>query len=400
MRILALFAASLALIPYSARAVAADGEAKPALFPEKLSALDSAITQAIEQKRCPGAVLRIEHGGAVYEKPYGERALLPEPEPMTVDTIFDGASLTKVLATTPCVMKLLELGKLDLDAPANRYFPEFQGAGKEAITVRQLLTHTSGLRPDVPLTEPWSGRDHGIALACAEPLPKPPGTSFRYSDINFIVLGEIVKRVSGQALEDFAAAEIYRPLKMTDTGFVPPPELKPRIAPTEKNADGEFLRGVVHDPTARRMGGVAGHAGLFTTAADVARFARMMLGDGEAEGVRIFQPATVHLMTSVQSPPGVSERRGLGWDIDSPYARPRGEHFPIGSYGHTGWTGGALWIDPFSKTIMIFLSNRNHPDGKGNVVALWHTLGTLTAEALGDFDFSHGVPGGLGRVIE
>jgi CubicO group peptidase (beta-lactamase class C family) len=150
-----------------------------------------------------------------------------------------------------------------------------------------------------------------------------------------------------------------------------------------------MLRGVVHDPTARRMDGVAGHAGLFTTAPDLARYARMMLAEGELDGVRIFKPETVRLMTTVQSPPGVPERRGLGWDIDSPYAGPRGAHFPIGSYGHTGWTGGAIWIDPYSKTFMIFLTNRNHPDGSGNVVPIWRKLGTLSAEAITDFDFEH-----------
>jgi CubicO group peptidase (beta-lactamase class C family) len=145
---------------------------------------------------------------------------------------------------------------------------------------------------------------------------------------------------------------------------------------------------VVHDPTARKMGGVAGHAGLFTSAPDLARYARMMLNHGELEGVRILRPATVTLMTRVQTPPGISAKRGLGWDIDSPYAGPRGRWFPVGSFGHTGWTGGSLWIDPYSKTFVIFLSNRNHPTAAGNVIALRRTLGTLAAEALAQVDFS------------
>ncbi|MGW8258384.1 MAG: serine hydrolase, partial [Thermoguttaceae bacterium] len=223
---------------------------------------------------------------------------------------------------------------------------------------------------------------------------QPPGTAFKYSDINFILLGEITRRVAKMPLNVFVEREIFCPLKMNDTCYLPPQEKLARIAPTEAIGGQAPLRGVVHDPTARKMGGVAGHAGLFTTAADLARYARMMLNLGKLDGVRIFKPETVKLMTSVQSPPEVQARRGLGWDIDSPYNGPRGKIFPRGSYGHTGFTGGSLWIDPFSKTFVIFLSNRVHPDGKGNVLALRRKLGTLAAEAVMDFDFSH-VPGEL-----
>jgi CubicO group peptidase (beta-lactamase class C family) len=196
--------------------------------------------------------------------------------------------------------------------------------------------------------------------------------------VNFILLGEIVRRVSGQSLAEFAARELFAPLKMKDTRFLPPSELRPRIAPTEGT-----LRGVVHDAKARLMGGVAGHAGVFSTAADLARLARLMLNLGELDGVRVFSPATVRLMTSVQSPPGLPVKRGLGWDVDSPYAAPRGKIFPIGSYGHTGWIGTSLWIDPGSQSFIIFLCNRNHPRDRGNVVALRSVLGTLAAEAVG-----------------
>lgn len=316
---------------------------------------------------------------------------------MSEDTIFDAASLTKVMAATPAIMKLIEQGKVELDAPVSRYLPEFAAHGKEAVTVRHLLTHTSGLPPGLPPNPPWSGRDEALTLAEESHLAEAPGSAFRYSDINFILLGEIVRKVSGRGLNEFCADEIYRPLSMKDTGFLPVESLRLRIAPTERAEDGTFLRGIVHDPTARRMGGVAGHAGLFTTASDVAKFARMMLGRGTADGIRIFESSTVNLMTTVQTPPGVNDRRGLGWDIDSPYAGPRGERFLIGSYGHTGWTGGALWIDPFSGTFMIFLTNRNHPDGKGNVVGLWSQLGTLSAEAVPDFDFEH-VSGALPAI--
>ena len=182
---------------------------------------------------------------------------------------------------------------------------------------------------------------------------------------------------------------------MTDTRFLPSAELGPRIAPTTK--EGELIiRGMVHDPTARRMGGVAGHAGLFTTAADLARYCRMLLNGGELGGARVLRPATVQLMVSVQTPANVADRRGLGWDIDSGYAGPRGAHFPVGSYGHTGWTGTSLWIDPFSRTFVILLSNRNHPTEAGCGRALRRQVGTLAAEAVADFNFLY-VPGALAR---
>ena len=396
----------------------------------KLHEMDDAIEKAIADKRTPGGVLWVERHGVAYHRAYGQRALLPREELMTEDTIFDAASLTKVIATTPAVMLLIERGQVKLDEPARTYIPEFSGDRKEAITVRQLLVHTSGLRPDVSLTNQWTGYDTAIRLACEEKLQSKPGEVFRYSDINFFLLGELVQRVTGQKLNEFVAREVFQPLKMLDTGFLPlsatsrqdapskpapavlaPSPLRgeragvrgssdstlashlPRIAPTEKQGD-TVLRGVVHDPTARRMGGVAGHAGLFTTAADLARFARMMLNGGELDGVRIFKPETVKLMTSVQTPEALRERRGLGWDIDSPYAGPRGKHFPIGSYGHTGWTGTSLWIDPFSRTFVIFLANRNHPTEAGSVLTLRSRLGTLSAEAVKDFNFAY-VPGAL-----
>jgi CubicO group peptidase (beta-lactamase class C family) len=245
------------------------------------------------------------------------------------------------------------------------------------------LSHRSG----------WSGYDGGINAACEERPTNPPGTFFRYSDINFIVLAEVVHRVSGSMLNEFAAHEIYQPLRMEDTGFLPPKSKLDRIAPTERIGN-DVLRGKVHDPTARQMGGVAGHAGVFTTTADVARYIRMLLNDGELDGVRLFKPGTVKMMTSVQSPPAVKARRGFGWDIDSDYSRPRGSLFPLGSYGHTGFTGVCLWIDPFSHTFWMFFANRVHPDRSGNVLPLQRTLANLSAEAVTDFDFQH-VPDAL-----
>jgi len=377
----------LAILPASSATV------KRPMDPSKLRKIDAAIDLAIDEQRLPGAVLWVEHGSDHYWKAYGNRSLVPSDELMTRDTIFDAASVSKVLATTPAVMILWQRGKIKLDEPVHSYIPEFTGGGKEKITVRQLLTHTSGLTEDVSTTPKWQGTEAAIRLAAATKLKAPPGTEFRYSDINFFLLGEIVARVAHEPLNLFCAKEIYRPLKMVDTGFLPDKDKIPRIAPTEV-IDGVALRGVVHDPTARSMGGVAGHAGVFTTASDLARYARMMLNLGELDGVRILKPETVKMMTSVQTPPGIDDRRGFGWDIDSGFSGLRGKHFPLGSYGHTGFTGIAFWIDPFSKTFFIFLSNRVHPNGKGSVLKLYRTVGTLAAEAVTDFDFNF-VPNAL-----
>jgi uncharacterized protein YbbC (DUF1343 family)/CubicO group peptidase (beta-lactamase class C family) len=372
----------------------------------KLGGIDLALQKAIDDHRLPGAVVWVEHGGQIYWKAYGQRSLVPTVEAMTRDTIFDVASLTKVLAATPAIMLLVQRGQVNLDAPLSTYISEYTGE-KGKITVRQLMTHTSGLPGDVSTKSKWQGTETAIQLAAAVKLDSTPGTTFRYSDINFFTLGEIVARVSGWPLNEFCAREIYGPLKMTDTGFVPPISKIPRIAPTQMTDDdmltektnGVVLRGTVHDPTARFMGGVAGDAGLFTTAPDMARFARMMLNLGELDGVRVFTPETVKMMTSVQTPPGLEDRRGLGWDIDSRYSSPRGStngaHFPLGSYGHTGFTGCAFWIDPFSKTFFIFLSNHVHPyGGTGSVVSLYRAIGTLAAAAVTDFNFDS-VPGAL-----
>ncbi|HTD66881.1 MAG TPA: serine hydrolase domain-containing protein [Candidatus Limnocylindria bacterium] len=349
-----------------------------AFKPEKLSEIDALLKQGIADHRMPGAVFWIEHQGVAYHEALGQRALRPVEEDMTEDTIFDAASLTKVLATAPAIMLLAERGALDIEAPVQKYIEEFRRNGKDNITVRQLLTHTSGLRSG--LSKRPEGQRAAIGIACQETVTNVPGTVFIYSDINFILLGEIVQRVDGRPLEELVREEIYRPLRMKDTRYLPWSIDHTRIAPTERDGT-NMLRGVVHDPTARRMSGVAGHAGLFTTAADVARFARMMLNGGELDGVRVFHPQTVSAMTSVQSPAGLP-RRGFGWDIDSGYSR-RGEIFPLGSYGHTGFTGTAMWIDPFSKTFWILLTNRVHPDGKGNILSLQKWFSTLAAGACG-----------------
>src|SRR5215467_6515889 len=326
-------------------------------------AVDDAINLAIQQGRLPGAVLLIGHDGKiVYEKAYGNRAVVPQTEAMTADTIFDVASLTKVVATTSSLMKLFEQGKFRLNDKITDYIPEFQG-GKSDVTIRNLLTHFSGLQPDVPLNNPWTGYDTGVKLANTFRPGGPPATHYVYSDINFILLGELVHRLSGKMVSDYARENIFLPLGMKETQFQPPASWVPRIAPTERPAKNlPPLRGVVHDPTARNMGGVAGHAGLFSTADDLARFAQMMLNGGELDGTRVVGPLTVAKFTEPQSPPDQSILRGLGWDIDSPHSGNRGELFPIGSFGHTGFTGTSMWIDPATKTYVILLANSVHPD--------------------------------------
>jgi uncharacterized protein YbbC (DUF1343 family)/CubicO group peptidase (beta-lactamase class C family) len=349
------------------------------------AAVDQAINQAIEQGRIPGAVLLIGHDGQViYRKAYGKRALLPRPEDMTLDTIFDCASLTKVIATTSSVMKLFEQGKFRLNDKITDYIPEFQG-GKSDITIRNLLTHFSGLQPDVPLKDPWTGYDTGIKLACTFKPGGPPATRYVYSDINFILLGELVHRLSGKMLNEYARENVFEPLGMKDTMFQPPASLIPRIAPTERwpVKTGQPLRGVVHDPTARNMGGVAGHAGLFSTADDLARFAQMMINGGELNGVRIFSALTVDKFTEPQSPPDQTILRGLGWDIDSPQSGNRGELFPIGSFGHTGFTGTSIWIDPSTKTYVILLANSVHPDLRPAITPLRNKIATIVAANVG-----------------
>ena len=348
------------------------------------AALDDAVNQAIRERRIPGAVLIVGHKGhIVHRKAYGNRAEAPSVEPMTLDTIFDCASLTKVIATTSCLMKLFEQGKYRLSDKVTDYFPEFQG-GKSDITLRNLMTHFSGLRPDVPLTPDWKGYETGIHLALTDPPSGPPGVQHVYSDINFELLGDLIHRLTHQTLADYSRQHIFLPLGMKDTMYQPPTSLIPRIAPTEKQSrSGEFLRGIVHDPTARNMGGIAGHAGMFSTGDDLARFAQMMLNKGKLDGKRLFSPLTVEKFTEPQTPTDQPILRGFGWDIDSPYSGNRGELFPIGSYGHTGFTGTSIWIDPASQTYVILLTNAVHNGPRPPMLPLRTKVATITAAALG-----------------
>src|SRR5579859_6725911 len=294
---------ALACLPVSAGA-------KTSSAITRLAGVDSVIEQAITDGNIPGAVLIVGHDGAVvYRKAYGYRALEPRREPMTLDTVFDLASLTKVIATTTAMMQLFEEGKVRMNDPVAKYLPEFAQNGKEDITLRQLMTHYSGMAPDLDLTTPWEGKNTAYQLAFVEPPETTPGSGFVYSDINFIMLGAVVERVSGETLDAYTAKHVFTPLKMTRTRFAPPPSWRPKIAPTQYDENEHMLRGVVHDPTARRMGGVAGHAGLFSTADDLAKFAQALLNGGDG----ILSPEAVQKMTEPETPPTASVLRGFGW---------------------------------------------------------------------------------------
>ncbi|MFZ0639923.1 MAG: exo-beta-N-acetylmuramidase NamZ domain-containing protein [Candidatus Acidiferrales bacterium] len=361
----------------------------------KLSVLDGIMQDAIQQGAIPGGVLLVSHRGRViYRQAFGERAVIPHRETMTVGTIFDLASLTKLFATTPSIMRLLEQGKIRLNDPLVRYMPEFAPNGKDQITIRMLLTHMSGLAPDPPLSAALAGEDALMQEIDNETPMAPPGSRFIYSDTNFILLGELVKRITGQRLDEYAAANFYRPLGMAHTRFLPPASWIPQIAPTEEidlppgakagSGLGHVLRGVVHDPRSRAIGGVAGHAGLFSDVDDMAIYCQMLLDDGRIRGTtrHIFSAATVHKMTTPQTPPWSPNVRGLGWDIDTAYSSPRGDLFPLGSYGHTGFTGTSVWIDPASETFVILLTNAVHPYQRTGVTSVRSKVATAVAAAL------------------
>jgi uncharacterized protein YbbC (DUF1343 family)/CubicO group peptidase (beta-lactamase class C family) len=355
----------------------------------RLAVLDPIVYDAIARREIPGAVLIVGHDGqVVYRKAYGNRAIEPRPGAMTPDTVFDCASLTKVVATTTAVMQLWERGKFRMNDPVAKYLPEFEQNGKQDITIRQLLVHYSGLAPDLDLTKAWEGKETAYRMAFEEAPERAPGAAFEYSDINFVVLGALVERLSGESLDAYAAKHIFASLGMKETRFVPlsswGPRIAPtRIAPTEEDENHHLLRGVVHDPTARRMGGVAGHAGLFSTADDLAIFAQALLDGGRG----VLTPATIAKMTAPQQPVNGTAVRGFGWDIDSPLSSNRGELLPVGGYGHTGFTGTSLWIDPATKTYIVLLTNAVHMNAlpakeKGSAASLRTKVATAMAVAL------------------
>lgn len=374
----------------------------------RLDRIETLIEADIADKKLPGAVVLIGNKGKiVYRRAFGNRAVTPSSEVMTADTVFDMASVTKVVATSTSMMILIERGDVRLSDNIGRFFPEVKDEQTRRVTVQQLMTHVAGFAPDFDLREKWRGLDGMLDALSREKLRTAPGLKFVYSDIGFIVLGEIVHRASGKSLERFFEDEVARPLGMRDSGFhVLDDEgnyagpLVLRTAPTENvrgqmsylgsQFDGDaakgvtILRGQVHDPTAYRMNGVAGHAGLFSTADDLAKYCQMVLDGGSTGGKRILSPSTVSRMTA---PVVVSEEgwsRGLGWDVATSYSSNRGELFPLGSFGHTGFTGTSIWIDPVSQTYVVFLSNRVHPDGKGDVGPLRSKVMTVVASVYGE----------------
>jgi len=397
-----LFVLGLALQAFSAGVQRKSLEEAPpekvGLLSSHLRYIDEAVKTAIEAGDVPGAVVLVaRYGQIAYFKAFGRRSVQPKTEPMTTDTIFDVASLTKVVATTPSIMLLADRGFLRLDDKVKRYLPSFSGGGKDNITLRQLLTHYSGLPPDFDLSKSWSGYPAAMEQLWKVKTVSEPGEEFSYSDLNFIALGEIVRAASGKTLDVFAQENVFGPLSMQETFFHPPAALAVRIAPTEprKNTlrylrgerplgtSDDVLRGEVHDPTAWRMGGIAGHAGLFSSAGDLAVYAEMLLNHGAYQGCRILSPASVRAMTTPESPRDSLQVRGFGWDIDSTYSSPRGDLFR-GGYGHTGFTGTSLWIHPPSDTFVIILSNRVHPDGKGEINHLRAVVANIVAAAISE----------------
>jgi uncharacterized protein YbbC (DUF1343 family)/CubicO group peptidase (beta-lactamase class C family) len=347
--------------------------------PARLAVLDSIINDAIRQRQAPGAVLIVGHDGhVIFRKAYGSRAIEPRREPMTLTTVFDCASLTKVLVTTTAVMQLWERGKFRMGDPVAKYIPEFAQNGKQDITIRQLLIHYSGLAPDLDLARPFLGKEAAYRMAFEETPERAPGSRFVYSDINFEVLGALVERLSGESLDAYSQNHIFIPLKMKQTRFLPPRAWISRTAPTEEDENHHMLRGVVHDPTARRMGGVAGHSGIFSTADDLAKFAQALLDGGRG----ILTSATIAKMISPQQPATGTAVRGFGWDIDSPFSTNRGELLPVGSFGHTGFTGVSLWIDPVTKTYIVLMTNAVHLGDRASAVSLRAKVATAVAVEL------------------
>jgi CubicO group peptidase (beta-lactamase class C family) len=365
--------------------------AGPAFAAEGFDKVDEAVAAALKRGDCPGAVVLVVHGDeVVFRKAYGNRAVQPEPVPMTADTVFDLASLTKPVATATSVMVLVEQGKLRFNDTVAKHWPAFAANGKDGVTVEHLLLHVSGLTADNPVADYRDGREKALGRVANLNLEATAGTRFRYSDVGFIVLGELVERVGGMPLDRFARKHVFDPLKLADTMFMPGDEMRIRVAPTGKRA-GKVILGEVHDPRAHLMGGVAGHAGLFGPADDLARYCRMLLRGGELDGLRVLKPETVTQFTEPREVPGGGKApgsprtwfRSRGWDVDTSFSAQRGEGFPrAGGYGHTGFTGTSIWVDGKSRTAVIVLTNRVHPDDKGNVTQLRREVATAVAAAV------------------
>jgi CubicO group peptidase (beta-lactamase class C family) len=350
---------------------------------DPLHAIEPLVLEAIDEGKMPGAVICIGHQKKiVYLKAFGNRQVGDAPQVMTIDTVFDIASLTKPVATATSLMKMVEDGQIQLASKVVDVAPEFSPHGKDKITIQDLLVHQSGLIPDNPISDYVDGPDLAWKRICDLKLIATVGKEFKYSDVNFIVLAKVIEKVSGQNVHEFSHEQIFAPLGMNETGYNPAEDLKQRSAPTEKR-DGQWMRGVVHDPRAFELSGIAGHAGLFSTAKDLAVYAQMMLGNGEFkrgnESIRVLSPQTVKMMTSDY--PVSSGIRGLGWDKQSPFSSNRGDRLSPSAFGHGGFTGTVLWIDPELDLFFIFLSNRVHPNGKGNVNPLAGQILNIVADS-------------------
>jgi CubicO group peptidase (beta-lactamase class C family) len=355
----------------------------------KLAEMDGLIATAIAEMKMPGCVVLIGRSkGIAWLKAYGDKRVEPEHQAMTDDTVFDLASLTKPLATATSIMKLAEQGKLSIDDPVSKHLPDFAAEGKEAITIRDLLVHRSGLIPDNAIGDylegPIKAKERLLALKPTAPV----GTKFMYSDVNFMVLGEVVAKVSGKPLNEFARDQLFVPLDMTETTYLPSDSLALRAAPTEQR-DGKWMQGQVHDPRSYRLGGVAGHAGLFGTVRDLAKYATDALAGLESDNSHILKQETWRAMTTPASIVGTDQKgqrtediRGLGWDMRSRYSSNRGTKFSARAFGHGGFTGTAIWIDPGTDLYVIFLSNRVHPSGKGLVNPLAGKIAEIAVDAV------------------
>lgn len=376
----------IAFVLLAASSAAAEPRPFDAQYMEKAKA---PIEEAIASHKVPGAMLLCgRRDKIVFEQAYGNRAVKPEAVPMTTDTIFDLASLSKVVGCATSIMILVDRGKLAVSDPVSKYIPAFAQNGKEGVTVEHLLLHRAGLIPDNNIADYKGTRDEMLANVYKLTPKWEPGTHFEYSDVGYIVLGELVKIIDGRPLNEFAKAEIFDPLGMKDTAYIPPENWKARIAPTEMR-DGKWMLGDVHDPRSYALGKVAGHAGVFSTAGDLGRFCRMILGGGELEGKRILSKAMVEEMTKPRCMPEKTKPekincRAYGFDVDTSYSpSPRGKRFEAGTtFGHTGFTGTMFWIDPKNDCFIVFLTNRVHPDAKtGSDLPLRRTVSTIAAEA-------------------
>lgn len=360
---------------------------------ERLNLVHQVIEEAIARKELPGAVLLVARKGkVVLRRAYGESRWVPEHKPMAVDMLFDLASVTKPVATATSILLLAERGKISLWDRVKMHVPEFAayvddwGQKGEDARIWNLLTHTSGLPPYTDAAE--AGKKLGSPCA-TEDLVKyiavlkktnPPGAEFHYSCLGYITMAYIVKKITGLSLDAFAEQNIFKPLKMKHTLYKPAPNYLNLCVPTQV-VDGKPLIGVVHDPLARLQGGVSGNAGLFSTADDLALFAQMILGKGEWDGVRILAPLTVERMTSIY-PRAEFAGRGLGWDLSSVYASNGGDLFGPRSFGHSGYTGTSIWIDPETETVVVFLTNSVHPEDKGEIVPLRSRVANVVAASI------------------